>query len=163
MTDRSLNYSLLPDKLPPYVSLTVLTPDSLSEMFVGLEWWFLVCDNFSILVSCFNPWSARSRLLWSHVGQRVHSSSLEYMTDWLTGWLADWLTDWLIEWLTDWLTDCLTCCLTDWLICWLTDRLTVWLADWLAGWLAGRLSWLLTRWLTDWLIDWLAGWQTTDW
>ena len=150
MTEGSLNYSLLPDKLPPYVSLTVLTPDSLSEMFVGLEWWFLVCDNFSILVSCFNPWSARSRLLWSHVGQRVHSSSLEYMTDWLTGWLADWLTDWLTDWLNDWL------------IGWQTVWLAVWLTDWLAGLLTDLLSDLQTDWLTcwptDWQTDWLINW-----
>lgn len=50
-----------------FVAALLLFPDA--EMYVGLEWWFLVCDNVSIQVNCFNPWSARSGLLWSYVGQ----------------------------------------------------------------------------------------------
>ena len=142
---------------------------SLCFLYSSNSWQFIwnVCqswvmvfggDNFSILVSCFNPWSARSRLLWSHVGQRVHSSSLEYMTDWLTGWLADWLTGWLNDWMTDILADrlseLLSDWLTDWLACWqtycLTCRLTGWLACWLTDW--------LTCWPADWQTDWLTGW-----
>ena len=50
-----------------FVAALLLFPDA--DMYVGLEWWFLVCDNVSIQVNCFNPWSARSGLLWSYVGQ----------------------------------------------------------------------------------------------
>ena len=50
-----------------FVAALLLFPDA--EMYVGLEWWYLVCGNVSIQVNCFNSWSARSGLLWSYVGQ----------------------------------------------------------------------------------------------
>ena len=50
-----------------FVAALLLFSDA--EMYVGLEWWFSVCDNVSVQVNCFNPWSARSGPLWSYVGQ----------------------------------------------------------------------------------------------
>lgn len=60
----------------------LMFPDA--EMYVGLEWWFLVCNNVSIQVNCFNPWSARSGPLWSYVGQEFIHLHYNVMTDWLT-------------------------------------------------------------------------------
>ena len=47
----------------------LMFPDA--EMYVGLEWWFLVCDNVSIQV-------------WSYVGQEFIHLHYNVMTDWLT-------------------------------------------------------------------------------
>ena len=60
----------------------LMFPDA--EMYVGLECWFLVDDNVSIQVNCFNPWSARSGPLWSYVGQEFIHLHHNVMTDWLT-------------------------------------------------------------------------------